>query len=289
MKHYFNTNKVLSVTALAIGAITIFFACKKDDANPAKDDTKDNNTIAVATSEATVNAIYEDVFTTTISHTNTELPPSGRKAPEQADNQLCFPDVELSPADLSIFPKTLTVDFKTGCTDNKGTTRKGKVIISLEKIFWLANAKATVRFDNYYVNDIKVEGEMLVTISNWTGENRAYTYAVTNGKVTHKNGYTATYSGTRTVKQTEGAGTLSLNDDLYEITGGATLIDNLGTATVNVTKPLQRRFTCRSISAGEVSVTLNGHAGTINYGTDNDVCDNKATLTIGDKTKEIAL
>ncbi|WP_341834382.1 hypothetical protein WJU16_15420 [Chitinophaga pollutisoli] len=287
MKHYFNTNKVLSVTALAIGAITIFFACKKDDTNPANNDQKDNNTIAVATSEATVTAIYEDVFTTTLEYNNTELPPSGRQAPEQADNQPCFPGVELVPADLSVYPKILTLDFGTGCTDGNGITRKGKIKISLAKLFWLADSKANITFENYSVNGIKVEGSVVVTTSAWGDAKKTYSYTVTNGKVTHPNGYTATYNGTRTVTQTEGAATLSLRDDLYAITGNATLVDNLGTATVAITKPLQRRITCAWIAAGEVSVSLNGHAGTINYGSDADDCDNKATLTIGDKTKEI--
>ena len=287
MKHYFNTNKVLSVTALAIGAITIFFACKKDDANPAKDDTKDNNTIAVATSEATVTAIYEDVFSTTLDYNVTELPPSGRKAPEQADNQTCFPGVELVPADMGTYPKKLTLDFGAGCTDNHGIIRKGKIIINLTKLLWLANSKAIITFDNYFVNGIKVEGQLDVTTSAWGDAKKTYSYTVTNGKVTHTNGYTATYNGTRTVTQTEGVPTLGLSDDVYSITGTSTLVDNLGTATITITKPLQRAYQCPWISAGEVSVTLNGHAGTINYGTDLEVCDGKATLTIGDKTKEI--
>lgn len=288
MKHYFNTNKVLSVTALAIGAITIFFACKKDDAKSGADDKKDNNTISAAVSEASVNAIYEDVFTTTIEYNARELPANGRKAPVQADTEpnKCFAGVEAVPGDATSFPKTLTINFEGGCTDGHGNTRKGKIIINLEKNLWFSDSKATITFENYSINGIKVEGTVVVTTTSWLSAKKTFTYTVTGGKVTHANGYTATYSGTRKIEYKDN-GTVAVSDDVFEITGNATLTDNLGTATATITTPLQRGLLCPWIQAGEVTVTLNAHSGKINYG--NGDCDKKAILTVGDKTKEITL
>jgi len=291
MKHYFNTNKVLSVTALAIGAITIFFACKKDDAKSGADDKKDNNTISAAVSEANVNAIYEDVFNASIDYNRRELPPGGRKAPEQADTDpnpnVCYGVFTAEPGDVLTYPKTLTIDFENGCTDGRGITRKGKLKIKLTSILWLQDAKATVTFENYFVNGIKVEGTVVITTTSWLSAKKTFTYAVTDGKVTYPNGYTATYSGTRTVEYKD-KNTADLKDDVFEITGNAILKDSLGTATVAITKPLQRQLTCPWIQAGEVTVTLNGHRGKLDYGNAAE-CDKKATLTIGDKTKEITL
>ncbi len=287
MKHYFNTNKVLSITALAIGAITIFFACKKDDAKTGGDETKDNATIFAATSESTVNAIYEDVFSSALDYNSRELPPGGRKAPVQADVQVCYGDVEMVPGDLTSFPKTVTIDFGAGCTDGNGITRKGKIKIALKKLFWFLNSDATVTFENYHVNGIKVEGTVTIrTEAFGTGKDK-YHYTVANGKVTFPTGYTATYSGTRTITQIEGGSTPALRDDKYEMTGNAVLTDSLGVSTVTITSPLQRQVICHWIQAGEITVTLNAHSGKLNYGT--GACDNKALLTIGDKTKEIIL
>lgn len=288
MKHYFNTNKVLSVTALAIGAITVFFACKKDDAKTGADDKKDNATISAAVSEASVNAIYADVFSTAIENNARNLPPGGRKAPVQADQapNRCFGTFSAEPGDLTTFPKTLTIDFETGCTDGYGITRKGKLIIKLEKILWLADSKATVEFENYFVNGVKVEGKVIITTTSWLSTKKSYTYTVTDGKLTYANGKTATYSGTRTVEY-KTQNTESVNDDVFELTGTASLTDSLGTSTITVTSPLKRALLCPWIGAGEVSVSLNGHTGKLNYG--NGDCDKKATITVGDKTKEIQL
>ena len=289
MKHYFNTNKVLSVTALAIGAITIFFACKKDDAKSGADDKRDNNTISVAVSQAQVNNIYEDVFNTSIDYNRRELPPGGRKAPEQADTEpnTCFANIEMIPGDVTVFPKALYIDFEGGCTDSRGITRKGKLKIQLTKILWQGEAKATVTFENYSVNGIKVEGTVEITTTSWLSAKKTFTYTVKDGKVTYPNGYTASYSGTRTVEYKD-MGSATTSDDLFEMTGAATLKDSLGTATVNISKPLQRQLICPWIQAGEVTVTLNGHSAKLDYGTAT-VCDRKAILTIGDKTKEIEL
>ncbi len=189
--------------------------------------------------------------------------------------------------DLTTYPKTLGIDFEAGCTDGYGVTRKGKIIIKLQSILWLTDATATVTFENYFVNGVKVEGKVVITTTSWLSAKKTYTYTVTDGKLTFPNGKTATYSGTRTIEYKAGANTESVADDVFTMTGTATYTDSLGTATVAITKPLERAVLCPWIGAGEVTVTLNAHAGKLNYG--NGECDKKGTITIGDKTKEITL
>ncbi len=290
MKHYFNTNRILSVTALAIGAITIFFACKKDD-KTGTGEQQDNQTIAAAQSEAEVNAIYEDAFTVTLDVNTSEKGLNGQRRAPGADvsSLLRCPDMTISftPADFVTFPKIITIDFKNGCTEASGRIRKGKVLINVNKSFVLQGAIAVITFDNYYVNGIKVEGTQ--TVQNLSsGNGFAYSYTVAGGKLTYPDGRVVTYSGTRNVTQVEGAATpLVINDDAYEITGRAELKDSSVLARINITKPLYRKISCPYISKGTLSISVNTLTATIDYG--NGDCTGKATLTVGDKTKVITL
>ena len=56
-----------------------------------------------------------------------------------------------------IWPKTITLDFGTGCTV-ENITRKGKIIAIFTDRFRNTGAKISVTFENFYVNDHKIEG-----------------------------------------------------------------------------------------------------------------------------------
>lgn len=291
MKHYFNTNKVLSLTALAIGAITIFFACKKDDKAGA-DNTRDNQTIAAATQEAEINAVYEDAFSIALDYNTTEPDLNGgnRKAPGAASHDFTrCPSVGFSlvPADAVTYPKVITIDFHEGCTDEHNRTRKGKLIITVNKIFVSPGATAVITFENYSVNDIKVEGKQ--TIQNLSSEaGFGYSYTIADGKLTYPTGKVVTYSGNRNVLQKEGAATpWVISDDIYELTGNASLKDSSVIATVTIKSGLIKKIACPYVSKGVVELMVNSYKASIDYGTGD--CDNKAVLTVGDKTKEITL
>lgn len=290
MKHYFNTNKVLSVTALAIGAITIFFACKKDDKAGA-DDKRDNQTIAAAQQEAEINALYEDAFTIALDYNTTESDLNGgnRKAPGSTWNDYSRCEgvaLSIDPADFQTYPKTIIIDFKNGCTEGN-RTRKGKLKIVVNKIFVSPGAVAEITFDNYYVNDIKVEGKQ--TVQNISTEGSfGYSYTIAEGKLTYPNGHVVTYSGNRNLKQKEGGNTpWVITDDIYELTGNASLKDSGVIATVAIKSGLIRKIVCPYVGKGVVELTVNSFKASLDYG--NGDCDNKAVLTVGDKTKEITL
>ncbi|QEH40498.1 hypothetical protein [Chitinophaga sp. XS-30] len=287
MKHYFNTNKVLTLTAVAISSITIFFACKKEDKEGA-DEQQDVQVMGVAQKEAEINAIYEDALEVTLetSASDNGLDGSSRKAPTGTEPQARFcPSMEISylPADLETWPKTIRIDFLTGCTDQFNRTRKGAILVSLNKPIFLQGAEAIITFEDYYVNDIKVEGTQTVQ-SLFPG----YAYNVSAGKLTFPGGKVMEYSGSRTITLKEGAETpLVLMDDVYELSGNATVKDSLVTAQVVTTEKLIRKLNCAYIDKGILTITANGQVATLDYG--NGECDNKAMLTLKDKSKEITL
>ena len=288
MKHYFNTNKVLSATALTICAITLFFACKKDD-KTGVDEKQDQLTISAAQRETEVNAIYEDAFTEVIDVNATQTGLNGENRQAASVNGLArCTGVELSfePADLITFPKTITINYGDACTDNNGRTRKGKIIVVVDKMFWQNSATAVITFENYFLNGIQVEGKQTLTNLSSNG-GFAYTYTVEGGKLTYPDGNVVLYSGTRTLQQTEGGGTISILDDAYELSGHAILQDSISSAKVQIKTPLHRDLDCKWIDKGELTVTVNTKVASINYG--DGECDDKAMLTVGDKSKEITL
>ena len=49
------------------------------------------------------------------------------------------------------FPKTITVDFGTGCTDKRGVNRKGIITISITNPIFLPGASITISHQDFYV------------------------------------------------------------------------------------------------------------------------------------------
>lgn len=295
MKHYFNTNKVLAAGLMAVATITIFFACKKDDKQSG--DKRDTQTLAAAQSQAEVSAVYDDVFQVTLntSFTESTLTDGRVAAPTHArELDVCIgTSVEITPVEIGAWPKTVIIDFgANGCTSN-GRTRKGKLRFELTKFLFHSGGTAEVTFENYSVNDVKIEGTQ--TITNTTTDNSfGYNYTVSNGVVTYPDGRVHTYTGTRTIQQTEGsASLLDIGDDVWSLTGNAqltvldTLTNTTNTAIISTAEALIKKGDCAYVSKGILEVALNGYKAKINYGDGN--CDDKAVLSVGDKSKEITL
>ena len=61
------------------------------------------------------------------------------------------------------YPKTLTLDFGTGCTSADGIMRKGKLIYVFSDPLLVPGATASVTFDQYVVNGYGVLGTYTIT------------------------------------------------------------------------------------------------------------------------------
>jgi hypothetical protein len=197
----------------------------------------------------------------------------------------------ISPRDPLAFPKTVTVDYGTGCKGRDGKTRKGKMITTYSAPMVRPGATAVTRFENYYVDGVKIEG-VHQTKNNSTSNVLIFTRTVENGKMTFPNGGTSVWNAIHTNKQVAGLGTPGFPlDDAFEITGGARGVNERNGRRVEwsrkIETALHKSFRCRWFDKGVVSITCNGNKATLDYG--NGICDNKATLTINGNTKEITL
>ena len=192
------------------------------------------------------------------------------------------------------FPNDITVDFGTeGCVGADGRVRKGKVLITISDNLTNEGAVRTVTLEDYYVNDIHLEGMRTLTNTGLNDDgNPTFSRVVTDGAVTFTDGSNATWAGTHTIEQVGGAATLTVLDNIFEINGNANGVNRQGKAwTSEITEPLTRRVPCRFVVSGIRSITVDGHTATLDYGFGLGAgdCDRQALLTLPNGDTRIIL
>jgi hypothetical protein len=200
----------------------------------------------------------------------------------------CF-TVSVTPRERGVFPKTVVLDFGTGCEMN-GVTRKGKVITVYSGPLHVPGSKAVTEFDGYQVNDLKIAGRHVVQNTTEPGSNQRRFTRTVESKVTNmSNEVWRTWSGVTVMKQIEGNGTpLWPVDDIYQFTGSRKGENSKGRKWSSETKePLIKAFTCRWISKGILLVRVNDTVAALDFG--NGACDDEATITINGTSKVIKL
>jgi hypothetical protein len=183
---------------------------------------------------------------------------------------------------LVTWPKTLTIDFgPTNCLGNDGKYRRGKIIVNHTNWYRQPGSVHTITFDNYYVNDYKIEGTKTIENNGLnTNSNLIFTITVTNGVITKPDNSQYFWSASRTREWVAGEPTWILLDDEYLISGNTDGINSVGdTFAVNINLPLHVRFGCQWIMAGELTIERQNFPDiVVDYG--NGSCDALATAMI---------
>lgn len=257
---------LLSLSAVFTLSTLLFVSCTKEDVIEAAD-----NSPLVASS------VSIDVANELDIQTGTEIS-SEQLTARRTGKSLTGSCGTVTIQESANFPKTVYVDFGTGCTAN-GVVRKGKLKITFSNYITETNSVMTIERENYYVNGNKVEGKIEYKNTTETAGVPQWTRTVIGGILTDTKGDVYLNSGSYTVKQTEGAGTVTITDNTYEMIQGShtTSKQNGGTITLTVVTPLVKKFSCDFISKGTLKVESTLLSGTIDYG--NGDCDNKATYT----------
>jgi hypothetical protein len=183
------------------------------------------------------------------------------------------------------FPaKNIKIDFGTGCTfpaGVNGITRKGIINILLTDSLRALNSKATITFDNYYVNDYKREGTIVRTNTTQAGAStRSHNRTVTGGKITAPDGRFWLHTANLDITQTEGVATVcDIRDDVYTITGTRSTTNAQGKTRTSTTQtPLQKKVSCENIDQGILKIQGPNHFAILDFG--NGTCDRLATISI---------
>jgi hypothetical protein len=202
----------------------------------------------------------------------------------------CF-TVTVDPKGPNTFPKTVTLDFGSGCTGKDGKVRSGKIITVFSGPMLISGSKATTSFEDYNVDSFSISGTQIV--ENTSSSNKlAWTVTINDGKVTNtESGRWVQWNAIHEHTQTEGNATpFNPLDDVYQITGNSSGNNsNNNSWTTEITQPLIRSFICRWREKGQITFTLTAHqiSAVLDYG--DGTCDDKATITIKGKTFPVTL
>lgn len=187
-------------------------------------------------------------------------------------------------------PRTLTIDFGTSnCLCSDGKNRRGVVEVTYTGKYRDAGTVITITFDNYYVNDNKVEGTRIVTNNGLNNSGNISFSVEVDGTITKTNGEMITWTSSRTREWVAGYNTQMPADDEYRVTGTASGTNAAGLPyTVSTMTPLLRKVACRQFVSGTLKIIPSGKPERlIDYG--NGDCDNEATVTINGNTFTINL
>jgi len=207
--------------------------------------------------------------------------------------------VTINPAWIDpTWPKVMEIDFgTTNCVGNYGVSRRGKLIVTLTGKYRDAGTILTIQPQNYYVNDIKVEGTKTITNDGYNSNNNlSFTVDVVNGKLTYPNNKEITWASTRTNEWVEGDtttlfthGFAGICDDVYLITGSANGTNRKGEPyTVTITTPLRKEICCRWVVSGTLELVPDGlDPRVLDFGS--GTCDNQATITLNGNTFNIPM
>ncbi|MFT6747903.1 MAG: hypothetical protein ACJAZ2_002260 [Glaciecola sp.] len=265
MKKYIKT---IGVFAIALTVV----ACQKDDLSSSELEAYDE----VVNSEME----QQDVQHDEIVGTHEDCEGQGFKHN--------LPDCARVTESGESFPKTITIDFGSGCETKNGRTKLGKVIITQTDEMLVVGASRTITFENFSVNEVSLEGERVVVNQ---GDNSAGNLVFSiDGDITATKGKRSrnrVFSRQR--EWTVGRETCDRADDEFMITGNATITAGKHTITREITEAIHiTPGVCKYPRSGKLFIDMGRREGTIDFG--DGTCDNVATLTTSKgKVKEIDL
>ena len=272
-----------SILLLGCFLCTIYSCTKNNSSN-----NSDNETQSAA-DNSFAESVSDDV--TTISTQSEDNGVTGSLG-DSTYGYLLSPCANISIDNISN-PHRLIVDFgASNCLCLDGKYRRGKILVAYTGLYRDSGSTHTINFDNYFVNDYKVDGTQTV-INNGANDAGNITFSIqVNSTITDTSGNTLTYTSERTREWVAGEttdGLLGWRDDVYSITGTASGTAFDGTQfTSNITSALIVALNCRWIEEGTIEFKPSGKlTRTIDYG--NGGCDNKATVSIAGISFDILL
>ena len=269
---------------IAALAIFSFSSCTKDT-------LIDQSSVDLADDDALSDAVFEDVFSTV---DNADIILDNLIKGDEVKSKITVSDtcplITISPSATGGWPKIITIDYGSACTGFYDNTRSGKIVIVVTGPRMEAGSKKTVTFENYFFNEIKVEGTKEFENIGYNGnQNLVFNVKLTDGKLTLPDDRFIERSFEHRKEWIAGSQTKNIWDDEYMITGNSTGKNIDGDAFVrSITNALHWKRACRFLVSGVVKIEREGkEVVELNYG--DGECDAVATVTRGGESKEIIL
>lgn len=278
--------KILSLNRFAIATIALFSVCLviscSKEGNNQLDNVTEEEAIMYSEESMEAEASYDDAQDISMIAAEEEgIVSAGRVYPFVALRLRIgnCADITVSPND-NTYPKTVTIDFGSGCLGLDGKLRKGAIILHFTGPIRTPGSVLTISFRDYYIGRAHIEGAKLISNLSANGDIK-FTVQVVAGKVTYPNGRGYQYDCLKYVAQTAGGQTNDVMDDIFSIEGRSTTKFNNGVSiTLNTESPLIKKVVCPWINEGTLKIKINNRVLLLNYSApDNGDCDNKALLT----------
>ncbi len=271
---------LLLLGVLSIGLLMT--SCKKDDETVAEEND---------TSSTEYDALAENIFNDVgnISDEAYALKTGNFKSTEE--DTLFLGLCATVTLDTVVFPHELIIDFgEENCLCKDGRYRRGKIINTFTGRYRKPGTVLTHGFDEFYVNDNKVEGSRVLTNMGYNEDENLWFTIEIDGLITlAENGGTITWNSSKEREWVEGSDTRRRRDDVYLITGSASGVRLSGLSwTKEIILPLRRELSCRFFVSGSVEITPEDRpVRLLDYG--DGECDNLATVTVNGQTFTIHL
>ena len=199
-------------------------------------------------------------------------------------------DCALITINNTVSPNVITIDFGTSCTGKDGKIRSGKIIVTSDSFTTFPSVRNKT-FDNYYVDGKKIQGSVVKTITK-DQENNIRTAVISENITINFPGSEGNATRVANLTRQYQRGVLANSSDNKIVSWGTVDFTRVSGVKVNKTvtaqNPLVFSVACHHIVSGIVAITTsNNFSWTIDFGT--GACDNIATLTMGNKTKEIRI
>jgi hypothetical protein len=257
----------------------MFTSCEKEDVTNASFDEE----IEISEDDALMTDIFDDVFNDAELAENEDGLKSG--------SAIVCRTVE---RDWSGDTLIITITYNGECEAqifNRTRSRSGQIII---KRFggkrYMAGATRIITFNDFYVNDVKVEGVKTVVSQGLNADSTEVMFNINlvGGKLTFEDGTEVTRDAEKTRLRYFGESWLDMSDDYWMIDGISTGVNYLGNNYTRTLTGLTALYTCRHFVSGTVEIKINDESPIIlDYGEGD--CDDKATISKGGESREITL
>ena len=272
--------KKVNLFLSAIIAISfVFTSCEKDESG----DPTMNEEMEVSEDDALMTDVFDDAFN------DAELAEMESGLKSAAAITCREVDKEWSGDTLII-----TITYNGECEAqifNRTRSKSGKIII---KRFggrrYVAGATRIMTFENYYVNNVHVEGTQTVVSQGLNQDSTEVMFNIdlVGGKLTFEDGTEVTRDAEKTRLRFFGESWIDLSDDYWMIDGKSTGVNYLGNTYTRTLSGLTALYTCRHFVSGIVEIEINDESPIIlDYG--EGECDDKATISKGGASREITL
>jgi hypothetical protein len=274
----FQSKRISTLWAVALCLTVLMPSCNKE-----QDDVNDDKKLEYAEQALKANLFFTSSFS---QASNATAKANGFAGSDALTTRGACTAPTVVPADLFTFPKTVTSDFGTGCTDIDGKSKSGKLTLKVGK-FWEMGSTIQAIFENYSEDGVKLDGAYSI-VNNSTFGVHNLTFLAENIKITGTDGKTITYDIRQTHKQVGGTFNNNFLDDVYDISTVMTGTLPDGTkVSWESTSPLKKTNVCWWVQRGTGTIKINDTPMTIDFG--NDTCDNDATITLGGIVYKIKL